>query len=317
VDEFRMPAYRTVPLIAMACGEAGNFLRLLRPRIEHHGWGVQSSVRLSLMDASIAEQGHWAGTGGRIQQIAFADDDKLSSTWLAVRQHSMITFFRPMYHINHIPAITPEIFEASFPPSHINANPVAVLNAEQSGSTGYVDVAFNPYYARQFAVVDEAGAWRIWDIEGRRKLTLNAGKQGTMKDGSMIGSPSNESGISDGWHRIVWATNVSTVVVCDRRSLVVFDITAMPKRLGSHSLLPLNSTDWILDINRSAVNSNHVYVLTSSRIFWLDIVAGGEGKKSSTPGAKLIISYRHYRDPNDYTMKLVVLKDETGKRSAN
>ena len=312
----RMPAYRTEPMIAIPCGEAGNILRLLRPRIVNHGWGIQSSVRLPLMDASVAESGHWVGTGGRIQQVTFADDGKSSSTWLAVRQLSMITFFRPMYHINNIPAIKPEIFEGLFPQSRISANPVAVLNARENGSNSYVDVSFNPYYARQFAVVNDAGVWSTWDIEGRKKLTLIAGKQGTIKDESMMENPSNEQDNKDGWHRIVWATNVSTIAICDRRSLVVFDITAMPKRLQSCNLLPSNSTDWILDLKRSAVQSNHLYLLTSSRIFWLEVVAVCEGKTPDTAGVKVILSYRHYRDPNDNTMKLVVLKDDDGKSSA-
>lgn len=310
VDVSRMPAYRTEPIIAMPCGEAGNILRLLKPRVENYGWGIQSSVRLPLMDASIAEHGHWVGTGGRIQQVTFADDGKSSSTWLAIRQFSMITFFRPIYHISPVSAIKPDIFEVSFPPSKICANPVAVLNAQQNGSKILIDVSFNPYYARQFAVIDDAGSWSTWDIEGRKKLNLIVGKRGTMKDESIIGSPSKLPVNADGWHHILWVANVSTIAVCDRRSLVLFDITAMPRRLRSCNLLPSNSTDWILDMKRSAIHSNHLYILTSSRIFWLEVVAVGEARKPDSPGAKLILSYRHYRDSNDNTMKLVVLKDD-------
>lgn len=317
VDESRMPAYRTEPIIAMPYGEAGNVLRLLRPRIENYGWGIQSSVRLPLMNASIAEKGHWVGTGGRIYQVVFAEDGKFSSTWLAVRQLSVITIFRPMYHISHTPAFKPDTFGVSFPPSHISANPVALLNAQQCGSKSFIDLSFNPYYPRQFAVIDEAGFWCIWDIEGRKSLTLAAGKQGTVKNETMTQTASNEEEITDGWHRIVWLTNVSTIAVCDRRSLVVFDITATPKRLRTHRLFLPSSSDWILDIKRSAIHSDHLYVLTSSRIFWLKIIAFDEGKKHVSSGAKLILSYRHYRDPNDNTMSLEVLTDNDGKSFAS
>ena len=317
MDVSRMPAYRTKPIIAMPCGEAGNTLRLLRPWVENHGWGIQSSVRLSLMDAGMAEQGYWTGRGGRIQQITFADDGKGSSTWLAVRQLSMITFFRPMYHISPVPAIKPVDFEVSFPPSNISANPVAFLNTQQNGSKTFVDVSFNPYYTRQFAVVDDAGSWSTWDIEGRKKLILVAGKRGIMNDEPVIESLLKEPATVSGWYRVLWATNVSTIAICDRRSLVVFDITAIPRKLRSCRILSSNSTDWILDMKRSALHFNHLYVLTSSRVFWIEIVAAGHGRKQDTPGANLILSYRHYRDPNDNTMKLVVLKDDNGKIITN
>lgn len=312
-----MPAYRTEAIIAIPCGEAGNTLCLILPRVENYGWGMKSSVKLSLLEASTDERGYWVGTGGRIQQIICAGDDKSSSTWFAIRQLSMITIFRPLYHVSPIPAITPGTFGASHAPSNLGANPVAVLNAEQTGSNNYVDVSYNPYYARQFIVVDDEGSWSTWDIEGRKRLTLVPGKHGSIHDKPVDGSLPSGLHDADGWHQILWVTNVSTIAVCNRRSLVAFDITSTPRPLRSYDILSPDSTDWILDMKRSAVHLNHLFVLTSSRIFWLEVVTAGERIAPNSSGIKLILSYRHFRDPNDYTMKLVVLKDNEGKNSNN
>lgn len=40
------------------------------------------------------------GTGGTIQQVAFANEEKGDGTWLAIRQRDAITIFRAVYSFN-------------------------------------------------------------------------------------------------------------------------------------------------------------------------------------------------------------------------
>jgi RNA polymerase I-specific transcription initiation factor RRN6 len=164
-------------------------------------------------------------------------------------------------------------------------------------------------------VVDDEGSWSIWDIEGRiRKrstLELVPGKSGHIYDGyagdPTLKAPDN----ADGWHRLLWASNVSTIVLCNRRHIAIFDVKSAPIRLHGTELLDANSTDWILDVKRSALNLSHLFVLTSTRIFWVEINTATEDKDGGL-GVGIILSYRHFWDPNDDTMKLEALNDANG-----
>ena len=317
VDVEHLPGYRTKPIIVMPWGEDGKVLRLLRPLVQNCGWGKKSSVKLTLMDASKAEIGHWIGTGGAIRQISFAEEDKMSCNWLAVRQSSIITIFRPMYRAEPVPAHAPIGFGISYSPSRVDPNPVAVLTVDQSSTNSHVDMSFNPYYKRQFAVVDEGGTWSIWDIEGRLRkssnLSLKPGKRGHIYDQYVYNPLTKPPDHADGWHKVSWVSSVSTIVACSRRHLAVFDISSTPQRLQSPELLSPSNTDWILDVKRSVLHPDHLYVLTSSRIFWIIVVACGGEKNDDFTGARVILSHRHFRDPNDESMKLQAMTEDHGR----
>lgn len=316
VDVERQPGYRTVPVIAIPHGEAGHFLRLIRPRISRYGWGRQSSIGISLLGATPLDCGHWVGTGGTIHQISFADDGNVASTWLAIRQDFETTVFRPMYDSIPQPAVVPMGYGQMYPPSRLSPNPVAALTAERTGSKRHVDVSFNPYYARQFAVVDDTGSWSIWNIEGRVRqrssLELIPGKNGQTYDDYTHNPSLKDPDSADGWHRVLWAANVSTIVVCNRRHIAVFDIKSTPTRLHDAELLAPSSTDWIIDIKRSARSLSQLFVLTSSRLFWVEVVPSVEDKEKES-GLKPILSYRHFLDSNDNSLKLTILGDTDGE----
>ena len=321
VDIDRVSGSRKPQILAMPCGEAGHILRLVRPCIESYGWGKQSAVRVSLMDPACPDQGYWVGTGGVIRQISFADDSKGSGTWLAVRQAAATTIFRPMY--GEIPA-TARSFHGhrmTVPSSNLDPNPVVTLEAERTGSKCHVDVSFNPWYPRQFAVIDQHGRWSIWDVEGlehrNSSFELVPGRSGQIYDGHIPdqGLKMAEPDLLDGWHRILWVSGVKTLAVCNRRHLAVFDVKGTPTRLDCPEFLAADNSDSILDVKRSAANLSHLFVLTTSRVFWIGLTPACEQGDSPNGyvGAKVILSYRHFRDGNDETMKLAVVNDERGK----
>lgn len=305
---------RTAQVIAMSSGEAGHVLKIIKPRIEKQGWDRRDGVRISTLSFESAEQGHWIGTGGTIQQIVFANSDDGPDTWLAIRQPTTITIFRPAYLASPKPFVSSAAFPANFPPSRIDPNRVAVLTNEPSGSV-HVDVAFNPWYPRQFGVVDDCGSWCLWDIEGRqikqKLLKLVPGKSGHIHGEESSAFPPRSSQMDD-WRRLLWVSNVSTIVVADRRRLSVFDLKSLPRRLISPDFMAATPLDWILDIKRSVLDLRHLFVLTTSRIFWIEVIAAGEDE-SGDYGARTLLSYRHFRDIDDETMKLEVFKDGDSK----
>jgi len=317
VDSNRLSGQFTPRIAAMPCGESGTILRLTRLRTQKHAWDRQNGPNLSLLEPDRWDQGYWMGSGGTIRQIAYAEDGNGSSTWFAVRQSSMTTIFRPCFGRAQ-PTHVPIKLSRMYPSSRLNANPVAALSLPNSGLKDFMDFSFNPWYPRQFAVVDSLGSWSLWDIEGKKNRhslqKLTAGKSGNVHDGRQPDSTSKHSSPDyiDGWHRILWVCDIGTLVVASRRRIAVFDIKAKPTLLGSIDLSTASSPDWILDIKRSPDIPSHLFVLTATRIFWIAITPAGDGNGIRS-GAKILLSWRHKRDPNDKSMRLAVIEDEIGK----
>ncbi len=317
-DVDRVSGSRTPRILAMTYGEAGHILRIIKPRTETRGWVPRTGAKLSLLEVDVPEYGDWLSSGGVIHQIASADDEKGSGTWLAARQNIGVTIFRPLYGRLHNPRNPANGYSETLTYSKINPNPVAVLTIKRTMSTGHSDFAFNPWYARQFAVVDTKGTWSIWDFDQKHgkasSQSLTESKRGNIKDGYL---PDPESkvpniGHADGWHRVLWVCNVNIIVVCNRQHLVAFNVESEPIRLQSQDSLAFNSSDWILDVKRSALNASHLFLLTTSRILWIEVIPSEEQNEpeSASGSARVLLSYRHFRDADDETLRLSVLKNE-------
>ncbi|KAH8687824.1 RNA polymerase I-specific transcription initiation factor RRN6-like protein [Tricladium varicosporioides] len=301
-------------ILATPCGDAGHVLRLVKCRKDKRSWeSGRGAAYLTLMNPELWEQGFWAGSGGSIRQVLFAEGDRDSNTWLAVRQATVSTIFRPCFgHVQ--PTFAPSGLGRSYPPSRLNANPVAALTAEKSILKDHVDVSFNPWYTRQFALIDSKGKWCICEIEGpparHSPQKISLGKRGCISDGYQ--PPPNQRLLepnSDGWHRIFWACDINTIVVCSRWHITIFDTKTKPRRLRSIEFSP-TSPDQILDVKRSSTSDHEIFVLTGSRIFWIEITAAGEGEGEEVyAGSKVLLSYYHFRSATSENLQLVVLDD--------
>lgn len=301
----------------MPCGGAGHVLQMVRPRAEKRGWGTHSAAKLSLLELESSERGYWTGIGGAIRQIESADDENESGTWLAVRQDTLVTIFRPLYGRLHR-SRSPTGFLPANTSSRINPNPVATLTNDAASSEDFMDVSFNPWYARQFAVVDARGRWSIWDLERRdgkgSPELLVSGKNGNFYDDyepdPILKPPEKDH--FDGWYRILWVCDINTIVVCNRRKICVFDIKSAPVRLPGAEVLAGSSTEWILDLKRCHGHLNFLLILTTSRIFWVEVLPNVDSgvDQAASAGVKVILSYRHFRDPNDESLKLTLLKND-------
>lgn len=185
----------------------------------------------------------------------------------------------------------------------------------------YVDVCFNPFYQRQVAVIDRAGNWKILENEprhGRERLpTIVPAKSGNIFDSwdAEANSQIPQYNFDDGWNQIFWVCDLSTIVVCNRTHLAVFDTKSSPVRLDSSELMISKGLDLILDVKRSAESVSDVFVLTTSRIYWIKIVplsVGDHGSEGQS-GLHVVLSYRHFRSENDLDMRLTVLQDQFGE----
>ncbi len=202
---------------------------------------------------------------------------------------------------------------------------VAVLHTKPS-KRSYVDVAFNPLYNRQIATIDERGDWCIWENENRhgkhRTPKLNAIEN---KSANILTDYDPDPGLripkyayDDGWYKVIWIRDLTTIAVCSRTHLAVFDFQGpQPARLDSSEFMVAKGMEIIRDIKRSTQRLDHCYVLTSSKIYWIEVtdVIKHNNVVDAPNGVKVLQSYRHFRNVNDETLQLATLFSDYSKQS--
>lgn len=314
-DTKRVSGSRRPTILAFASGAAGHILHLIRPQLRTRGWKDPKNSKLQLLDSSSLEHAYWTSTIGPIRQVAFASDIDINASsgpWLAVRQDTLITIFEPVYGTLSPAATATSAHPTNLPSSLLNPNPVLTLSVEGTPSQAHVDFSFNPLYSQQFAIIDERGRWQIWNIEKRHdrgsSRFLTPGKSGSLAE---YKNEQNES-FFDGWHKIMWACDVDTIVVCSRRRLAVFNVSSTPERLASPDFLPTKSRDWILDVVRNPASKDQLFILTGAQVYWVQIIPAGD----EDAAMRVIDSYRHFRDANDESMRLTAVTGQ-GKFSSS
>ena len=311
---------RTQPIAAVAGGVAGEAVRLIQIHKAQAWWQGHRSVRLDTIGLQNREYGWWQGNGGPVLQLCFAKRKGESSAWLAVRCHGSTTILYPLMHRLPAPASSLRseyVAKAYYSSSRLEANPIANLPIQRSGGAPHIDVSFNPWYQQQFAVLDQQGHWSIWDIEskdkGRNSWTLTAGVSGHILDQYTQG-PEMVNVEADGWGAILFVGSVSTLVVVGRRILSIFHLKSKPERLVAPELIVAKSSDWILDVKRSPIDDRHMFVVTSSCIFWLQIQSSEDmhDEKASRSGTSILLSWKHFRHQEDISLRLHIVYSTQG-----
>ncbi|KAK4987075.1 hypothetical protein LTR66_007691 [Elasticomyces elasticus] len=301
-------------LAAVPSGIAGENLRLVYVGHEDQGWEKNKSIWLDVPHFS-RESGWWAGDGAPIQQVCFAQladgAVALNSTLLAVRFQTATCIFNPIFR--RTATVTSHPLRK--PPSRIDPNMCFTLPVTSTGNAPHADVSFSPWYQKQFGIVDQEGTWSVWHLERNResKGQTRRGRGYRISEvcraavsEQVDGHKIKEQVVDDGWARIVWAGDVHTVAVCSRRELAVYDICSKPVRLQSPNLGIKGTAHWILDVRKSPVNQNQFLILTSTHVSWLSISRPGDSGRDGcdTHGAKVVLSWRHYRDTEDISIRM-------------
>lgn len=303
-----------------AIGGPANTVRLIEPRLKYQGWEEIETPSLETYSFECDEErsSRWAGLGGTIQQVIFADDVEGPTSWLAVRQNDRTTILRSTYS----EARRTQAGARAVPlgSGYLDGNEKIVLRSDQTGSRPHVDVAFNPWYPRQFAVMDFGGFWSVWDIAGsktttRNSLRLVAGKSGNLhahdepQDDTLAAIAQTQF---DGWGRCLWIGGADQIILCNRKRLVVYNLQGEGQQILEVNLFKPSSMDWILDIKIDPLKSDHFLVLTSSRVFWLCISEPAGDETSSS--ASILLSHRHFRDSEDLSLKFDIVMNDQGMK---
>ncbi|CEJ59076.1 hypothetical protein PMG11_07712 [Penicillium brasilianum] len=299
-----------IAIAASVTGECGNtisFRVLTDETVELPSEG--SALRVPCIGH--AEVTEWSKRGAPIQHICFSRPLEEKSIWMAARLQEATTIFRPLYHRDpvamHIPNDDTAAFSAPLLNSRLDANPVVDIPISHTGGFPHADVTFNPWYPRQLAIVDIRGNWSIWEISGRqrrRRATWAAtcAKKGTLPQTDE--KPDSTRPRHDGWASIEWVADFSTLLVSDRRCLMLYRLA---NGEGNSSIVELGMTrqsEWILDVQRSTQNVSHFFVLTTSRLLWYDLTMVTSNENGSRTSIRPRQAWRHFRDSEDITLRL-------------
>lgn len=320
--------------LAMATGQSGHALRIVQVRREHWGWHENGNLTLNLSNIDTEYEGHWCDNALSINQIKFTasgcDNErshtKQSARWILVQTAAETIVFQPTLNGVSIPKSKQCACEyAGRGRSHLIANPIIRIPIKETGDRSHCDVAFNPAADAkppQLVIIDEAGQWSVWNIIGSTHTRKNIlipvlHARGTFTEG-LRGSLSTPAMHGLGHlYRVGWLPNVtllsgeptqsSTILLGCASAVEVtsLDETTLPLRVfnATHNV----GLDNIVDVQVSPGNPSHVFVLTTTTIFWLDlslfrVVPRGKHTKARKP--LLLLSCSHLKSPIDKTMKL-------------
>ena len=297
------------PTVAVASGAAGEVVKLVVLNKQHLGWETDKDLQLKTFTARSDQEGWWKGNGSKIQQLIFAGREKEASSWLAVRYQGAISILKPLIRAGMVCPSNARGQINDLPASRVDANHLKTLASADACGVPFADVAFNPWNSQQFVTVDQGGHWHIWSLE---VVIKNQGLWNLVKDlsGSIIEDDildlDTPKSISDGWARTLWACDSDTLVVASRTTFAIFDIKAKPVGRIVADLGLAKYSDWIIDVKSSPACRSHLLVLTSSRLFLLEI---RPSRERSTPvdAAVILISWIHFRAHQDFSLSFSIL----------
>lgn len=303
-------------IVALPTGEGGNILRLQLLSKERRGWGTRASRNMPCYLDCLCwtdDQGFWNQDATAIRQVCFAQSEKPGS-FLALRLQQSVALFRPTYCRRPTAAAKAPLYD--LPPSVIDAHPFHNVWIGDTGNVPHADVAFNPHYQRQFAIVDRKLNWSVWDIDGtRRSYVVKRAASGILPaevDDDRDQEEDIEAEEEDCWARILWVGDANTLLVCNRRRIQLIDLKQPSRALDTPQVIDWRSThkssdSWILDVKRHpSLDDKQFFVLTSNRLYLMAVVSDEAHGTLSSPGVCIVLSWTHFRGTEDVSLLLHV-----------
>jgi RNA polymerase I-specific transcription initiation factor RRN6 len=316
ISDFSIPSKpRATRILAVATGNSGESLRLAHVEDSEWIWDedTDSVLHLSVLDSvDNFEEAIWSSDGLPISQIKFVSDNSTSDPirWLLVQKQTSTVILSPRYDKH--PRTRGRSKQQTVSPtelSRINPNPLVTLRHQETGGNAHIDVAFNaPADGRppQLCVMDECGYWTLWNVIGKAgwgsgSWRLSLCKCGHIFEGSLQGIPSTslypatrhgaffvgtsqaggeedpfsgfesqEGSLRRSAHLLAW--NAERIEIMDVRTdalLAKLDIITTEVKHGR-----------ILDVQASPVSQNHIFVLTTRYVIWVDVFFTSPGSES-------------------------------------
>ena len=308
---------RTVPIVAIAAGAAGELLRLVRLKEEQVGWGGENFT-LDNLTAKNGEKGWWTGNGTPIKQLVFAEAQGHLGYWLAVRYHGAVSIFRPLLRSDPEFTTSHGTGRAHLPSSRLDVNHVVTL--PENGAP-FSDVTFNPWNHQQVATIDQEGSWSVWVVDATTRFKQKGrGTISKISNGHIFDDEKQDYApfrpMLDGWGAVLWAQNPNIIAVAGRTAFAVFDIETSSRQALVPELTSSRTGDWILDVKKSSRDPSSVFVATSLCVYWLHISKPEQmsGTAELKSNAQCLLTWKHFRDREDTSLRLNILDILEGGR---
>jgi len=277
-------SHHTIVIAAFPSGSTGSDLQLAQVQLQKRGWADTKDAWIGVPTFK-GEGASWKGEGAAIQQIVFGHAFEGSDAFLAARMLTRTLIFRPNVRSRGLPALK------------VAASPCFDVSIASTGRVPHADIAFNPWFTRQFGIVDQAGRWSVWELEGR--LTISGRLLNYSLEQDSTSRPAKP--VDDGWARIAWVCSPTVVAVCTRRQLDMFngigsDVKQPPAVLSLQS----PDTSWHLAMVQVPSHPAHLAVLTSTHLTLYHVKEGS----GDSIEAKTVLRMRHYRNSEDTTLSL-------------
>jgi hypothetical protein len=171
----------------------------------------------------------WRSGSSPIQQVCFAQPVESGENLLAVRTTSQVLIFKPILR--------------KAGPNRLQLKLLFEALTADNDDVSFADVAFNPWFPRQFAIIDQTARWRIWEFRSRESSEASC-VHSSATDAESV----PESGVNDGWARLMWICNPSVILVATRRAVTLHDVTASLSKLQDIDANVSGVSGWALDV---------------------------------------------------------------------
>uniref|UniRef100_A0A093V485 RNA polymerase I-specific transcription initiation factor RRN6 n=1 Tax=Talaromyces marneffei PM1 TaxID=1077442 RepID=A0A093V485_TALMA len=303
---------RTVPIAAFASGQNQNVLSLRLIEAERVVTNLEQDAAFRVPTIGCSRAVDWICNETPIRQIKFADSIENPGDLLAVRLLSSTAIFQPVYHREAQLIDPPELSGLAYSRpqvSHIDPCLVAEIDVSQTGGFTHVDVTFNPWYLKQFAIVDERGHWSIWQLQNIVRLDNGVAPELLHSD-FLPCDAADDKGESltdevkyDTWGRLEWVRDVNTFIVCGRRNAMLYVLEGTTATSYRIELNWQSSTEWILDVKTCSSQNSLGFILTTTRILCFDFKLADQETQPIRPQ----FAWLHDRDADDLTLRLTSL----------
>lgn len=283
---------RSAQVAAFASGPSGSDMRIVQVQLQKQGWEDSKNIWIEV-PVFAGEEAVWHGEGSPIQQISFAKPVENGECLLAVRMITRTVIFKPVLRKSG--------------PCRLATNELCAVRMNDTGNVPHADVVFNPWFTRQFALIDQLGQWSVWEFGNREardaKCVHDSGK--VENDGK-----SPDTALNDGWALISWVYGPNTILLATRRKVSVCDIASGPDKIQEVDVGLSASAGWILDVSLLAGRANRICILTTTHLHVLTVL-----DRDGVIKAHMDLRIRHHRSPGDITLNVTVFEGGDGKHA--